>query len=1495
MRHQRAHIKALAIINWRGIQFQILDMDRRLTALEGENGAGKTTCMTAAYLLLMPNISLLGTSNVEDSGDGKKRTGLHGKLGESGACYSVFEIINPRGERCLAGAMLHPLPSQGVEIKKLFVAEGLPAHVPLESILLLRKEGREVIPVDASAIVEQAVLYGAKANTYTSVADYGTRLYELGILPIKLGDVKKQIQFNKILQTGFQGNFSTALQKRIKEYLLPENDIGGHLAQMQEHMRQCRSSRVLVSRLQDKIETVHGLHQQALTMIDAAAAAVRLNAAERKEQVMLATERLSEGEQREAGLEKALAELKTQEDAAKVALSNAVEALQAAERNARLAEQANEVAKKMTDQQNSLVVAVEARAVAKQELDQANGLLENERRTCTKLREEYRDVCDRLADASRHWQKVSMEAGLYEGAKNALEDAQRSLPDQDVSQANVKALFATCEEKVRDLSAEASQQRCELEGAQQNRERFTAALVLTEKLAGQAVIPESGQEAAHHLLIAHDRELQEIEAGQQLPAELANAKRLAKKQVALCGVLEKIADRTGTIDSSELLRAKHDQFQSESDIARQNLETAKDEKNTLGILVIDYSNRRKDLLKKCETFRTACEKRSIAVRLFSRDLNTLADLQALIVELDIQKNNLSGQISLLTHEKQDLEAEITAQSGLGDDGENEILQTIGGRRLSSQFEDLDRADAGELQARLGPLVDAVIVKDVDAAVAKLETLEDPPQEMWLVESGKFKIENLRSKPSEKFVTVRSDIATRITRFPRFPKLGHDSRKAYVGHLRNLLHEVLENIKGAKEQRQNLSANINSLYELEKYLPAIEVGDPQIQIEGIDTELAGLDAQLAKYDAVISAQREILAWSRDISASLQQLLPDSRLLDEEDYSKKATSLEQRIAAISCLKSRNAERAPLIAKLALESKSLRYLPLSEEVIAEMDRRQKTLQTELKYWSTARQALLTLTGSLDHFKFEESFRQRIKLEDATQKLKDLVGEAKERLDRSEENEKTLHVRSQMCQVKFHECDNKVQSFEQQITRCEEDLARIGVPGNAEYLAEALRGEKSAVVNRDAAQTAYNRKNKAKDDTADSLKDAQKIVEERKSSHKKLEEEWRPINTINFAVIDYIHASPALAKLNALLDELKTQFTDALGASKCAGEAWAGLAVHLKTIEPEPGHPLRQLLGESAPWFRPTSPAAEVSESWGQYLNVWAQALVYITQIIPADVIMTSNPSVAVEEMRLKHRALEEALRDAENSFRASAKNVASTINRKIHDETRKISRHNTRLESVSFGSLAGISIKIERRKDLKRLLEIMSDDDEWTLFSNTAIGDDSSGKEMGIGELMSKVYRATTGGRAEGEELLDYRSYINMRVLIRRKTKTEYEVPELSTGEAMGTGAAILMVVLQAWEENSLIRDKDLQKNLRFLFMDEATRLDPSSIKELLEFCNYMDVQLLVAGPSFKAKETGSGVTYRLARQFFDDGERVIMRARKGFGTITIESAYPEGAHH
>jgi chromosome partition protein MukB len=156
-----------------------------------------------------------------------------------------------------------------------------------------------------------------------------------------------------------------------------------------------------------------------------------------------------------------------------------------------------------------------------------------------------------------------------------------------------------------------------------------------------------------------------------------------------------------------------------------------------------------------------------------------------------------------------------------------------------------------------------------------------------------------------------------------------------------------------------------------------------------------------------------------------------------------------------------------------------------------------------------------------------------------------------------------------------------------------------------------------------------------------------------------------------------------------------------------------------------------------------------------------------------------------------------------------------------------------------------------------------------------------DMPIEDALDEIFRRYGGGRTGGQRLLDYREYVHLHVEIRRKAGADWEVANptrLSTGEAIGVGAALMMVVLTEWERDAtLLRGKKSHGSLRFLFLDEANRLSHDNLGVLFDLCQALDLQLLIAAPEVARAE--GNTTYRLVRRTTPDGrEEVLVSGRR-----------------
>src|SRR5215831_17214961 len=118
----RVRIAALALVNWNGVFYQRYLLDRPVTALEGANGAGKTTVMIAAYVVLLPDMSRLRFTNLGESGATGGDRGIWGRLGEPGRpSYAALDLA-VGGERLLAGVRLVRGAEPSVELTPFLIS-----------------------------------------------------------------------------------------------------------------------------------------------------------------------------------------------------------------------------------------------------------------------------------------------------------------------------------------------------------------------------------------------------------------------------------------------------------------------------------------------------------------------------------------------------------------------------------------------------------------------------------------------------------------------------------------------------------------------------------------------------------------------------------------------------------------------------------------------------------------------------------------------------------------------------------------------------------------------------------------------------------------------------------------------------------------------------------------------------------------------------------------------------------------------------------------------------------------------------------------------------------------------------------------------------------------------------------------------------------------------------------------------------------------------------
>jgi chromosome partition protein MukB len=238
-------------------------------------------------------------------------------------------------------------------------------------------------------------------------------------------------------------------------------------------------------------------------------------------------------------------------------------------------------------------------------------------------------------------------------------------------------------------------------------------------------------------------------------------------------------------------------------------------------------------------------------------------------------------------------------------------------------------------------------------------------------------------------------------------------------------------------------------------------------------------------------------------------------------------------------------------------------------------------------------------------------------------------------------------------------------------------------------------------------------------------------------------------------------------------------------------------------------------------------------------------------------------------------------EGDLRGASEDVARGIEVQLRRARGQVRRLNQHLEGIHFGSITAIRVDMRRVDRMEQILRALAAGDAQELLFLPS---------MPIEEALDEIFRRYGGGgRGGGQRLLDYREYLELVVEIRRHTGETWEPASptrLSTGEAIGVGAALMMVVLTEWERDAnLLRARPTPGSLRFLFLDEANRLSRDNLGVLFELCRNLDLQLLIAAPEVARAE--GNTTYRLVRHLGDDGrEEVIVSGRRAVTPETNE---------
>jgi len=276
--------------------------------------------------------------------------------------------------------------------------------------------------------------------------------------------------------------------------------------------------------------------------------------------------------------------------------------------------------------------------------------------------------------------------------------------------------------------------------------------------------------------------------------------------------------------------------------------------------------------------------------------------------------------------------------------------------------------------------------------------------------------------------------------------------------------------------------------------------------------------------------------------------------------------------------------------------------------------------------------------------------------------------------------------------------------------------------------------------------------------------------------------------------------------------------------------------------------------------------------HVAAWKDVREWLARRLPSQIAEVRDPLLALERLRDHLALLDERLLRQELDLRGASEDVARGIEVKLRRAVAQVRRLNQHLEGIAFGSVAAIRVQLRRIERMDQILKALREGAAQELLFQASLP---------VEEALDEIFRRYGGGKSGGQRLLDYREYLELEVEVERRAKSGFErvsPTRLSTGEAIGVGAALMMVVLTEWERDAnLFRTRRAQGTLRFLFLDEANRLSQDNLGVLFDLCKQLELQLLIAAP--EVARTGGNTTYRLVRQVNADGtEEVIVTGRR-----------------
>ncbi|KFF62924.1 cell division protein MukB [Pectobacterium brasiliense] len=1472
---ERGKFRSLTLVNWNGFFARTFDLDELVTTLSGGNGAGKSTTMAAFITALIPDLTLLHFRNTTEAGatSGSRDKGLHGKL-RAGVCYSTLDVVNSRHQRVLVGVRLQQVAGRDRKVDiKPFTIQGLPTAIQPTQILTQVVGDRQARVLSLQELKERVEeMEGVQFKQFNSITDYHSLMFDLGVVPRRLRSASDRSKFYRLIEASLYGGISSAITRSLRDYLLPENSgVRKAFQDMEAALRENRMTLEAIRVTQSDRDLFKHLISEATSYVaadymrHANERRIHLDGAlELRRDLFSSRKQLSSEQYRHVEMARELAEqsgaegdLETDYQAASDHLNLVQTAMRQQEKIERYNADLEELSYRLEEQNEVVEEAREQQAENEERADAAEL--------------EVDELKSQLADYQQALDVQQTRAIQYQQAQQALERARSLCQLPDLTADNADEWLESYQAKEQEATEILLMLEQKLSVADAAHGQFEQAYQLVSKIAG-AVNRNEAWQVARDLLRDSSSQRYQAERVQPLRMRLSELEQRLREQQDAERLLQDFSKRNGQDYQPEELES----LQQELDARIE----------TLSSLVAEAGERRMALRQELEQTQQRIQKltarapvwlaaQEMLTQLSEQSGETFEDsrqvtefMQQLLErerETTVERDDIAAR-------KRQIEAQIERLSqpgGSEDPRLNALAERFGGVLLSEIYDDVTLDDAPYFSALYGPSRHAIVVSDLSLVRDQLAGLEDCPEDLYLIEGDPqsfddsvFAVEEL-----ERAVVVKvAERQWRYSRFPEVPLFGRAAREMRLESLRDEREALAEqyatmsfDVQKTQRLHQSFSRFIGT------HLAVVFDEDPEAEIRTLSSRRGELDRAMASFDGENQQQRQQYDQAKEASAQLNKLIPRISLLCDE-------TLQDRVEEIRAELDETEESARFIqqhgatlAKLEPLVSVLQSDPQQHEQLQEDYTQAQNAQLQAKQQAFA---LTEVVQRRAHFSYADSAGMLGENAGLNDKLRHRLEQAE--AERTKAREQLRQHQAQLTQYSQVQASLKssYDAKQDMLKELTQELQDIGVRADADAEARARQ-------RRDELHAALSTNRSRRNQLEKQITFCEAEMDSLQKKLRKLERDYHQMREQVVTAKAGWCAVMRLVKDNGVErrlhrrelaymegDELRSMSDKALGALRLAVADNEHLRDVLRLSE-DPKRPERKIQF---------------------YIAVYQ----HLRERIRQDIIRTDDPVEAIEQMEIELNRLTEELTAREQMLAISSRSVANIIRKTIQREQNRIRMLNQGLQAVAFGQVKSVRLNVNVRETHTTLLNVLSEQQEMhqDLFNSN---------RLTFSEALAKLYQRLNpeidmGQRTPqtiGEELLDYRNYLEMEVEVNRGADgwLRAESGALSTGEAIGTGMSILVMVVQSWEEESKrLRGKDIIP-CRLLFLDEAARLDAKSIATLFELCDRLEMQLVIAAPENISPEKGT--TYKLVRKVYQNNEHVHVVGLRGFRTETPET--------